>query len=87
MHHDLIATSTGTFVPLDTALAALEAEGFQAPSQSELEWIVRQGLLATGLLYSAMVLEPEASDLQEFFCDFIIRAVNRGPGVGDAGTN
>jgi hypothetical protein len=86
VYKHLFRISVRDLDPVQAALDALDQEGLQAPSKYDLDTIIRNGLLATGLFYSAMVLEPELSDLHDFFRDFIIRAVNRAPGVNDACT-
>jgi hypothetical protein len=76
-----------SFLPLKAALRCIADEGLQAPSVRELTAIIFNGLLATQLLTEASILPLEPSALQEFFCDFVLRCTNRGPGVGDAASN
>ncbi len=71
------------FPPLSTALKYIAEEGLQAPSSCELGVIIQHGLLATMLLYDCSLLEPSNTDLEEFFGDFVLRSVNRTPGLGD----
>jgi hypothetical protein len=66
------------------ALAAIADQGLQAPSTQELFHIVHCSLWATSLLQSASLREPIPDELEEFFCEFVVRAVNRAPGIGDA---
>ncbi len=69
------------------ALRTLEKEGFQAPTAGALTAIVQCSLMATSLLVDASLRPPTASELDEFFKDFVLRCVNLPPGVGDARLN
>jgi hypothetical protein len=69
------------------ALRTLEKEGFQAPSAGALTAIVQCSMMATSLFLVAALRVPSASELDEFFKDFVLRSVNLPPGVGDAKSN
>ncbi len=84
MHRNLEGSNFDYSVPVSAALASLQTEGLQAPSWHELQGIVDAALRATALFIRAAVRHPLDSEILEFFSDFVVRCVNRGPGVGDA---
>lgn len=87
MHSNLDISAPTDLTSSKAALQFIEAAGLQAPSPQELEEIIDAAVRATGLFALVAVLPLEESDIREFFSDFVVRCVNRGPGVGDAATN
>jgi hypothetical protein len=69
------------------ALHAIDESGLQAPSEASLRDIISCSVFAASLLSWAALQEPTRSELEDAFCDFVIRAVNRAPGIGDATIN
>lgn len=84
MQNNVDVLTLPEFTSINSALESIEAEGLQAPCLQELQNIVDAAVQATGLFALAAVLPLQDSDIREFFSDFVIRCVNRGPGVGDA---
>ena len=84
MHSNLDISAPTDFTSIKAALEFIEAEGLQAPSRQKLEEIIDAAVRATGLFALVAVLHMQESDIREFFSDFVVRCVNRGPGVGDA---
>jgi hypothetical protein len=80
MLHDPVPVPTRS---MRIALDALLNEGLQAPSHPELSAIIRAACQVTFLMWATAISQPTSRDLDEMFCDFVIRCVNRGPGVGD----
>ena len=72
---------------ISTALDAIEAEGLQAPSPHQLATIIDSSRRASYMLAATSVLPLSDNEVLEFFADFVVRCVNRPPGVGDASTN
>ena len=70
--------------PIHLALTSIEIEGLQAPSPRQMQEIVEAALKAAELLCGVAVRPVQQSELLEFFADFVVRCVNRPPGVGDA---
>lgn len=62
---------------------ALAEAGLQVPSAEQMEAIVRSAYCVALLLWMAALEKPTNSDLDEVFRDFVLRCVNRAPGVGD----
>ena len=67
----------------DLALIALDENGLQVPSPVKFEAIVRFAYSVAFLFWAAALEEPTDPELDEAFKDFIVRCVNRAPGVGD----
>jgi hypothetical protein len=65
------------------AVQKLTEEGLQIPSIMELALIVDCALTASTLLVAAALREVTDSEFNEMFSDFVLRATNRAPGVGD----
>ena len=83
---------TGVSLPvssryLDLAVAAVSDEGLQVPPQHQFEVIMSNAINASFLLWASAIEQPTPHELDEMFCDFVVRCVNRGPGVGDVRDN
>ncbi len=69
------------------ALDAIESAGLQVPPDHRLRLILECASSATSLHWVAALRQPTWSELDEAFKDFVIRAINTAPGVGDAAAN
>jgi hypothetical protein len=65
------------------ALSAIEDAGLQVPAEPKLELIVRCAYSVAAHLWFGALLTPSHSELDEVFQDFVVRCVNKAPGVGD----
>ena len=69
------------------ALNAIDEAGLQAPPSIELFDIVMYARMVMRALQSCALKAPTESECRELFEDFVVRAVNRAPGIGDAATH
>src|SRR3954465_8292128 len=65
------------------ALQAIDDAGLQAPPPRDLENIVRNGYFLAVLLWNAALLIPSPTELDEAFQDFVVRCINKAPGLSD----
>jgi len=69
------------------ALQAINDAGLQVPPIPQFELIMECAYAATSLHWISALREPSWSELDEVFKDSVVRAINIGPGVGDAASN
>jgi hypothetical protein len=69
------------------ALAAIENADLQSPPLPRLLQIITCAEITAYLLRVCAVEPPSEGELCELFEEFVVRAVNRAPGVGDVLAN
>jgi len=69
--------------PYSFAIEAIDDEGLQSPSPIRLMSIIENARRATCLFWLVAVLPPTSEELKSFFREFVVRCVNRLPGIDD----